>query len=156
MNFFHFIYFQSCSRKKKQIDTFFSVGITFTLQSLFPSLCDQYIHCRSSDGLHKQTHISRKVGPFWKLIMACSEWFEVSWSREVLLWWSYSNLPVVTMGKTDPSKCFLEENRHLEHDVHFLWKNTTFLVKWKYFFCKEPAAPMLVKSGSTFSFSTST
>lgn len=31
-------------------------------------------------------------------------------------------------------------------------ERTPHFDKWKYFFCKEPAAPILVKSGSTFSF----
>lgn len=55
---------------------------------------------------HKQIQIFGKVVPFWKLVMACSERFEVSWLREVLLWWSYSSPHVVAMGKRAPSKCF--------------------------------------------------
>lgn len=59
---------------------------------------------------HKQSQIAGKVGPFWILIRVCSEHFEVSWSREVLLWWSYSNLHIVTMGKRAPSKNFFVRN----------------------------------------------
>lgn len=79
--------------------------IARTLRSLFAGSRDQYIYLRCSACSHKQTQISGNLSPIWKLTMARSEWFEVQWSREVLLWWSDLSLHVVTMAKRAPSKC---------------------------------------------------
>lgn len=131
-SFFYFILFTSKILQGK-IGNYFSVEITTTLQSPFSGSCGQYIYLRSSYCSHEQTQISEKVYPFWKLIIAFCEWFEVSLSR---LGWGYSNLHVVTMGKRTHFKCyFCKKSYTLNMIISF--ERTLHFDKWKYFFSEE-------------------
>lgn len=95
----HFISFQNSSRKK--VDKFFSMAITSTLPGLFTVSYDQYIPSEALIVHMKQTQMSGKMGPFWKLIIAFSEWMNLINQEKSCF---DKNLHV-TVGKRAPSKC---------------------------------------------------